>query len=260
MVLLVKIPAELSLPLTEESVEVTRGDAIPCYLESTIINGDGIVDTSVLIRHSVKCAGLYAYSISSTSLSKRDVPNLRATTLAMACGLHSKRFMNDVYIGRLGYTSSGLANIDVSVPDLKAAVYTPDLRQSFIEELSQSGILGANAPIEAAPDWLCSGAQTNYHDNKSMAALAAVMARQEVVEDDSESCSASESESDDVSVERLSKHDSDQSTSASTKLDILAMKHQVTLCIHCRRPASSLCIKCKGTYFCDDDRNCKEIG
>jgi hypothetical protein len=147
--------------------------------------------------------------------------------------------MNDVYIGRLGYTSSGLANVDVSVPDLKAAVYTPDLRQSFIEELSQSGILGANEPIGAAPDWLCSGAQINYHDNKSMAALAAVMARQEVVEDDSESCSASESESDDVSVERLSKHGGDQSTSASTKLDILAMKHQVTLCIHCRRPASS---------------------
>ena len=246
MVLIVKIPADSSLPLTEESVAISTGDAIPCYLESSI-NNDAVIDTSVLIRRSEDSAGLYAYCISSTSLSIQNFPNIRATTLAMACGLHSKRFVNDVYLGRLGYTSSGLANVDVSIDDIQAAVLTPDLRDGFIREINQS-LVDGNI-IKTPPDWLCSGAQKNYHDNKSMAALAAAMTRAEEEDGCSGSSSTSTSESEDGNAKQ-----------SVLNRNVQAMKHEVTLCLHCRRPASTLCIECNGAYFCNDSRRCKEIG
>ena len=253
MVLIVKISADASLPLLEERINETRGDAIPNYLES-LAKADEVVETSVLIRHSVKSAGLYAYSISSTSSSTQNIPNVRATTLAMTCGLHSKRFVNDVYIGRLGHTSSGLANVDVSAKDLHLAVYTPDLRESFVDEMIHNGYI-PNLSITAAPDWLCAGAKANYHDDKSITALAVAMTRTDILQDDGSS-STSESES---TNESPSKNDDNQVQVAPCQNSQL-INFEATLCIHCRRPASTLCNICYGAYFCEEPLKCKIIG
>lgn len=245
MVLIVKIPADTTLEITEENIDEHGGDAIPSYLESSM-NDDIVIDVSVLIRHSDESTGVYGYTISSTIFSA-DVPNLRATTLAMACGLHSKRFTNDVYIGRLGYTSSGLRNIDLSIIDIQAAIHTPDLRKSFIKEMNLSDVLGNENYIEAAPHWLCSGAQTNYHDNKSMTALAVAMARAEVEDENSESCSNSDSEVKNIPMEKCTTQN-------------VAMRSDLTLCLYCRRSASTFCMNCKGAYFCEEPRKCKLLG
>ena len=252
MVLIVKISANASLPLVEERVNEARGDAIPSYLESSA-GVDGVIETSVLIRHSATSAGLYAYSISDTSLNIKIVPNIRATTLAMSCGLHSKRFVNDVYIGRLGHTSSGLTNVDVSVKDLYLAVITPDLRESFIKEMVHNGHI-VNLSYASAPDWLCAGAKANYHDNISMTALAVAMTRADIEYDDSSSFS--ENESTDESRRRSSENDGNQETPKQTE----AIEFEATLCIHCRRPASTLCNVCSGAYFCKEPLKCKIKG
>jgi hypothetical protein len=255
MVLVVKIPEDTALPLTEEIVDSVRGDAIPSYLEIGS-SGDAVVDTSVLIRYSENSPGLYAYSISSTSFSKRDIPNVRATTLAMACGLHSKRFIGDVYIGRLGYTTaSGLGNIDVTAKDICQAVHTPDLRESFVQEMVPTS-LSDETSVNTPPDWLCSGAQRNYHDNKSMAALASAMTR-DVANSDDESCSTSEPVSDNELVECLSTNVDERVGSNKTTP---AIKCEATYCLHCRRPATTLCNNCNAAYFCEEPRKCKDIG
>lgn len=249
MVLIVKIPSDPSLPLSEENLDSTKGDAIPSYLDSQT-NDDVVVDTTVLIRHSHKSAGLYAYSISSTSFSRQDVPNVRATTLAMACGLHYKRFMNDVYIGRLGHNAvSGLTNFDVLGKDIHTAVLTPDLRETFIAEMSQNMSNGGDICVEISPDWLCSGAMENYQDGKLMASLVAAMTRSEEHCDDSDS-STLESESD-------SNLKNDDIQVGPCRKTLIA---NMTLCLHCRQPATTLCIECNEAYFCEEPRRCKIVG
>ena len=85
-------------------------------------------------------AGLYAYV--SSHPGSIQYPNVRATCLAMACGLHSRRFFGDVYISILGYsntssdaTSRHIRNIDLRQEDIAVALVTPDLRKSVVSQL-----------------------------------------------------------------------------------------------------------------------------
>eukprot|EP00956_Cyclotella_meneghiniana_P013413 scaffold19369_cov59-Cyclotella_meneghiniana.AAC.3 len=251
MVRIVKIPSNRSLPLSEVNLDSTKGDAIPSYLDSET-NSDAVVDTTVLIRHSQESPGLYAYSISSTSFSTQDVPNVRATTLAMACGLHSKRFVNDVYIGRLGHNETGLTNFDVLAKDIRKAVLTPDLRDhTFITEMAQNTSDSGHIYAEVAPDWLCSGAMENYHDGKLMASLVAAMTRCEEYYDSDSSTLESEADT------NLMNDDVQVSSCVNTNTSIA---NNMTLCLHCRRPATSLCNECNGAYFCEEPRTCKIVG
>ena len=270
--IIVKIPADESISLTQENVDSAskRGDTIPTHLETACKDGNAVVDTSVLIRHSEgpsvdtrntgtktrycqnTSAGLYAYSISSISFAIEEVPNVRATRLAMACGLHDKRFVNDVYIGRLGYTSSGLVNIDLTIADIEAAVLSPDLRENALKQMIRLEICGdGSISVEAAPEWLCSGAQKNYHDNKSMAELAVAMTRSEVNNDTQDDLS-------DVSDEgSTTENDKNQMTRSE---NTPTTSSDLTLCLHCRRPASALCSECNGAYFCEEPSMCKMVG
>eukprot|EP00804_Cyclotella_cryptica_P030742 CCRYP_009171-RA/>CCRYP_009171-RA protein AED:0.09 eAED:0.09 QI:474/1/1/1/0.33/0.25/4/1551/468 len=295
MVLIVKIPADASQPPTQQTIpppsttttNLQRGDLLPTHLQQNIYPTQPIhVDTTVLLRHydEPTIPGLYAYTISRLSfpsLTDDDddddaVPNLRATRLAMACGLHSQRFTGDVYLSRLGYTSSGLENIDVSLADIEMALYSPDLRIKHFKEIMWSSRGGeeecANAVVVVTvPEWLCAASQRNYHDGASMMALAVAMTRRETIEDDDddkeEEDSLSSSPSDSNSERDVAPEKSNPIPNATRVVraaedspTIPELPKHVTLCLYCRRPASTLCTGCQGAYFCDEPRRCKIDG
>ena len=84
MVHLVKIPCDDNHQLIEEeiivpSTNVVHGDVIPTYLltiHTTNQGGDNttIIDTTPLLRFDKLSAGLYAYSISTTSKLQASSP------------------------------------------------------------------------------------------------------------------------------------------------------------------------------------------
>mmetsp|Transcript_165 Transcript_165/g.316 ORF Transcript_165/g.316 Transcript_165/m.316 type:complete len:678 (+) Transcript_165:180-2213(+) len=273
---IVNIPCDETAPVTEESIILRSsdshgGDVIPAHLQTT----NAIIDATPLIRMShpnanekgtstpsiESLAGLYAYSTSSTSHSLSSaVPNIRATRLAMACGCHSHRFVGDVWIGRLGYLPGGtggyvLANLDLSLEDIEfGSLYSPDLRNDFVHDMMQQS-KKVNGDVRV-PEWLGNASQKNYHDGASLAALAVAMTREDECSDQDDSssstCSSANSSTNDDAT-----NDNDN---RPTKKNSSTMLTEITLCLHCRGPASTLCEGCGGAYFCDEPRKCKSIG
>ncbi|KAL9191343.1 hypothetical protein ACHAXT_001049 [Thalassiosira profunda] len=269
-----KIPFDESVPLSEEKVLLPsrdngnadgalgqRGDIIPSYLQTcaTAAGIEGsVIDTIPLIRMThptsgssdspESLAGLFAYTISSTLQSAPSLPNIRATRLAMACGLHSQRFVGDVFVGRLGYLPQpnggyALSNLDLSLADIESAArYSPDLRSVIVNVLQEE----EEASL-CIPEWLGNASQKNYHDGASLAALADAMTNANVEDSDEEGSSASDNSSEPSSLAKKDKETEKPLT-------------ETTLCLHCRGPASTLCEGCGGAYFCEEPRKCKLSG
>jgi hypothetical protein len=263
MVHIVKICWDESHPLTVEEVndngrdnEETNtgntlkqnfGDAIPSYLQSRAEELNAVLVETALLRNSESVSGLYAYSFSNIAQSSPSHPNIRATRLAMACGLHSQRFTGDVYIGRLGYVAdlvghTKLMNLDLCIHDVQNACdYSPDLRHEILAAFNVDGDV-------ASPEWLENAAQRNYHDGASLAALATAMTRAEIADDDEESDEAASLCSDETTP------------SSMPEQPVQTVLTKIPLCWHCRGPASTLCPGCDAVYFCDASRRCQVNG
>ena len=233
----VKISWDNSIPLAAEDLESITSkrnfghdDVMSSYLKPRAQEQNAVLVKTVMIRKSESTAGMHAYSFSNISESAPCHPNIRATRLAMACGLHSQRFTGDVYIDR-----PGLCILDVK----NACECTPDLRQETVAAVDDD-----NTVTSFSPKWLENAAQMNYHDGASLAALANAMTRAEISDDE---------ESD---VDAISSSCSDDSASDDTATEQKALT-KIPLCWHCRGPASSLCPGCEAVYFCDSSRQCR---
>ena len=233
-------------------------------------------------------AGLYVYSVCSTAIHSKsnndtkhddqNSPNIRATRLAMACGWHSQRFVGDVYVGRLGYVPKDgcgyvLKNLDLSLVDIAAAcLYSPDVRATILESMKEDicssdtvddrRMMTMQTASLVVPNWLENASQRNYHDGASIAALAVAMTRADLSdddEDDDDSSSTSSSTSHSLVHEKTTT-ETQSSLAAEKQNNGNQVLTEITLCLHCRGPASSLCEGCGGAYFCDEPRRCKMSG
>ena len=193
----VRIPCDISAPLETLEVDLSKavegkdaGDLLPKHLEKYIDTQNYKVETTPLKRMApfnpnmfVKeeaniQSGVYAYTFSSTTGSElhRLEPNVRATCVSMACGLHGQKFSGDVYIARLGYVSDGkgehkLTNPPFTENEIVFACQSPDLRVDIIKSLN-----GDFSDIDISlPLWLVEAAKINYEDAAALAVLAKVM-------------------------------------------------------------------------------------
>jgi hypothetical protein len=163
--------------------------------------------------------------------------------------------------------------VDLSVREVQLAMCSPDLRREFLMEMTMQQKHDGGGSSEDGwvvmepyvPDWLSAGSQKNYHDGASMMALAVAMTRAEMIDDDddddslSSSTSDSEEDNDNVLIEKsYTIHDEGQEVVQSP--NALRINKDVTLCLYCRRPASTLCTDCHGAYFCEEPRRCKMDG
>ncbi|KAL7547809.1 hypothetical protein ACHAWF_011086, partial [Thalassiosira exigua] len=264
------------------------GDAVPSHLLRSLGLDDADADgvrVVPLIRTThpppgasqgecASLAGLFAYSVGpgggpAPSSPDEDVPspppppppppNVRATRLAMACGLRSARFFGDVWAGRVGHHRRlpgcgglSLGNVDLFTSDVAFACRgSPDLRTAIADEMRGVRV----------PEWLGEAPRKTYEDGALLAALAAAMTRAEAreVEEDEEGdrddgSSPSSSEGDGSWASSPGKEDDEANAAPAQKIA------NATLCLHCRRPAAELCDGCGGAYFCEEPRKCKANG
>jgi hypothetical protein len=227
-------------------------------------------DESLFREHvsTVNLAGVYAYFNScSQEAGGHDVsqPNIRATCLAMACGLHSQRFYGDVLISRLGYAPDEegvykMSNLSITSSELQYACESPDLRVESIEKTTD----GAHISEKSLPLWLTDAAKSNFEDAAVLSNLASVMLLQDrdQMDDRNENIHVEDYDSDD-----------DSSVSSEAKKKYLALGEvenypaprksfvaKVPLCLNCRCPSSNLCPLCEGVYFCPKPRDCLDKG
>jgi hypothetical protein len=182
---------------------------------------------TLLIRPSDGSPGLFAYH--NPTSNRTNPPNIRATRLAMACGLFAMRFHGTVLILQRPLKNAIDALFATQIE--MACCGSPDLRSSILSSL---GVKDCNAPR-----WLLQAAQGNYHDQSAVQKLASVMQNRD-------NSSEEEEESDDeMQATKLDKQPSDD----GERREFVT---SVPLCIHCRRPASELCTGCHGVYFCND--------
>lgn len=200
------------------------------------------VKLSLLSRPSGDSAGLYAYS-SATATE----PNVRATRLAMACGLLSLRFMGDILLIR---SKGSFGHVDLTMAEIfGACCCSPDLRNDIQLEMSASSEI---------PEYLALAAQNNYHDSIALAHFAAVMSVDEPFADkDSENDDGISSASDQSHSINVSMADKGLQQENVAKSQFVARS---SLCLHCRGPSTSLCQGCQGAYFCAPPRRCKHMG
>lgn len=200
------------------------------------------VKLSLLLRPSGDSAGLYAYSSAVAT-----EPNIRATRLAMACGLLSLRFMGDILLIR---SKGSVGHVDLTVAEiLGASCGSPDLRNEIQLEL---------AARSDTPDYLALAAQQNYLDSVALARFAAAMSTDQPIADkDSENDDGSSSASDQSHSINISVNDKGWQRDKFAKTQFVARS---SLCLHCRGPSTSLCQGCQGAYFCAPPRGCKQMG
>lgn len=217
---------------------------------------------------TVNLAGVYAYFNSCSHEASGDdasQPNIRATCLAMACGLHSQRFHGDVLISRLGYAPDEegvykMSNLSITSLELQYACETPDLRLEIIEETLE----GAHIHEQSLPLWLTDAAKSNFEDTAALSNLASVMLLQDRDQMDDRHKN--------IHVEDYDSED-DSSVSSEAKKKYLALGEvenyptprkyfvaKVPLCLNCRCPSSNLCPLCEGVYFCPKPRDCFDKG
>jgi hypothetical protein len=208
---------------------------------------DNVVPT-LLLRATHRAAGLAAYQEPHSR-----TPNIRATRLGMACGRFALRLRGPIILvapGDAFQPPTDLARDDV----VAAASFGPDLRPEILRELALSidNVEGKDCPL--CPDWLASAAQSNYHDQSVLQKLAALFIRTE---------EANTGSSMDLNAACQSVGDANDDFSSIN--DVVTTRPgevatRLTLCLHCRRPASTLCPGCHGVYFCDAPRRCRQQG
>jgi hypothetical protein len=273
------IPEDGTKPLETLKLDIptnTLGDQLPNHLNRLADGANKTVELTPLKRLSsispkddeskiLAAAGVYAYYYQSTTGAGPEEfkrANIRATSLSMACGLHSLRFYGDVFISRLGYNagenSLELRNLSIEKEEIEYASCTsPDLRREIMNNL-----LGHKLKSSVQhPDWLLNAAKTNYEDAGSLSILASVM-KQDRNKEDTICYDSSDSSSD--SNHSTSYDDSDVidigKRGKSGGQNISSVATMQTLCLQCRRPSKNLCGGCGGVYFCEEPYNCKALG
>jgi hypothetical protein len=236
-VAVVLVPYRDEEPLQSLDVEYeTLDDSVAGVLRTAEVR------KTLLLRPSDVAPGLYVHHGSGE-------PNLRATRLSMACGLFAVRLHGNVILSRS-------ARVDLSVKDVEAACcLSPDLRLSVLTELRLLPGL-ASPPTDCAiqvPDWIGNATHQTYHDLPVLQRLAAAMKEDNVSDGES-------SASDDDSSESDPQSSSGPEKGSSNELPQREFVAKVPLCLHCRRPASTLCSGCDGAYFCDAPRACRIEG
>ena len=226
------------------------------YLETPLLRPRGDDEN----QNFVATAGLYAYY----NNARQSQNNIRATRLAMACGLLAKRFRGDVLLIRsFGYGTFE----DLSVKEvLGACELSPDLRISTQQEMKimmqtvnhhddddddHDNDDDATCTISSPPPaWLLDAAQQNYHDGAAMAKVVSAFKTNDN-DDDDDSSSDSDS-SDDNDVDSHNKVEC-KATSTTTTVKASYSNEFIAkspLCLHCRGPTDNLCGGCEGAYFC----------
>lgn len=283
----VRIPWDVSKPLEtlelDLSTEEVGGDQLPKHLKKTIDPDQFVIETVPLKRMApydafvrqydsvMNLAGVYAYRYSSATGSERDrlEPNIRATCLSMACGLHSQRFHGDIFISRLGYFPARdengyqLTNASLTSNEMEFACQTPDLRIAIINALNYD----VSEEEISLPTWITEAAKCNYEDSAALAVLASVMQSDkkvvtdvvlDSVEEESDSESGSDSDADDndgdTDNDKIQAKEKEGNTSGKTFVT------KTPLCLQCRQPSANLCPCCNGMYFCESPRPCPELG
>jgi hypothetical protein len=212
-----------------------------------------------LLRPRGNVAGLYAY-FNVPPREEEGRENVRATRLAMACGLLSLRFRGPVLLVRsFGGRWEGLAESEIR----GAACISPDLRPSIQTDVaSRMGMAldgdgdSTSAGISAVvPDWLANAAQQNYHDEVELQKVVLAM-----------NAGAGNGDQSDFDNDNGDEDDTDNTMDPKAA----PLSHVTTefvtktpLCIHCRRVSSELCESCEGVYFCSRmtaGRRCKKDG
>jgi hypothetical protein len=220
---------------------------IDCYLQvldETIagyIDPDSIVNVikTLLLRPLEGVSGVYIHH----EPSQTD-PNIRATRLAMSCGLLSMRLRGDVIISRTGGNSLAVDEI------WSACCVSADLREEILSEMN------GKREFPKVPDWLADASKNNYHDGAVLSRLNEVMKCSRTVKKDHEN----DDDEDDDDSNSWSDLSLNQITASlpqclqdNTECEFVAT---VPLCLQCRRPASKLC-ECLATYFCEPPMTCR---
>jgi hypothetical protein len=240
-----------------------------------------------------KTAGLYAYfHIPSPQRRTHSIRNVRATRLAMACGLHSTRFYGPVVLVRSFGCSYNFMNLSIN-EIWGACCISPDLRHSILHDIASTmGFLkdgntdnnnNGGGRVEGGievPEWLADAAQQNYHDEAELNKVIQAMNPPDcdVVDEDDEDCDDNGSGCDDgsnvweqknttmkhSSIVILSSH-SRSTTHTNNTIITAEFVAKTPLCIHCRRSSTAttavqLCNVCEGVYFCSSNNCCKEDG
>ena len=198
--------------------------------------------------------------------------NIRATRLAMACGLLSIRFYGNVLLVRSRSALGGDKRWEnLKVSDLIGpCCISPDLRHDIQEQIVE--LLPANDDLESrtmVPDWIAGAAQQNYHDAAAMAQLASVMNlsgdQQQNNDCDEEADSGTDSDGSDQDDETGGHSGKEQVSHISLSVSDENQQSRTfvtkrPLCLHCRGLSSRLCQDCDGAYFCEPPRTCRDIG
>ena len=195
------------------------------------------VKLSLLLRPCDTIAGLYVYSSATVTN-----PNIRATRLSMACGHLSLRFMGDVLLLRSTMTNDNLMFHEIR----GAAMISHDLRNDIQLELG-------NFNHDIIPDWLGNASQQNYHDSVVMAQFAAAMSTTMMIHSHKNDTDNNNDRSDSSEPE---------TTGKELLVNATGIQHvaaRTSLCLHCRRPADTLCSGCNSAYFCLPPRACQQL-
>jgi hypothetical protein len=248
MISVILIPFDESTPLQDHSVSWDEDDTFQQSVKDLIGETDYL--ETPLLRPRENVAGLYAYfNTPDSDLKGGDRrENVRATRLAMACGLLSLRFYGNVLVVR-GF---GGRWEDLALDSIEgAACLSPDLRASIQKEISRHS--EGSKELKPTPTWLANAAQNNYHDAAALALVAKAMdAGLQEEEEDSDA---------DGESSGTSEVDTAPATSTKTKESSTEFVAKNPLCLHCRSMASTLCPDCDGAYFClAPKKACRTIG
>lgn len=281
VVSVVLIPANESVPLQSRNVswnEVRNpdddGSVLPSIKSMLLIGVDSQDDTTPASNNSNDCGdpveipllrplqespGLYAYYLydPTTTTNSSKAPNIRATRLAMACGLLSMRLAGNILVVRSHPTRKPHWQSLAVEEIFGACEVSPDLRPSVQKELSKEG-----TPARV-PAWLANAAQQTYHDSAAVSRMAEVMKHDKIDDDGDDHDGSDNSKNVDDENDSDEDHVNQPQTSNQESLDATIPAEFVAkspLCLHCRRPTTNLCPECQGAYFCSPPRDCRRIG
>jgi hypothetical protein len=188
-------------------------------------------------------------------------PNIRATRLAMSCGLFSSRFYGPVLLVRCQYVPRVVFK-DLTIEDLYfACEVSPDLRYCPSKLMPPGEVGGDSSSTENAaavalivPDWLASAASQNYHDASAISRMAKIFTNSNQ-KSSSNSDHSDNDEDDDDSTEESNDDSKSEDVVTGRRTGFThqikkAVVAKTPLCLNCRRPTNHLCPGCEGAYFC----------
>lgn len=210
---------------------------------------DNVIPT-LLLRQRNDTFPLYAYH---DPTKYREQPNVRATRLAIACGLYSIRFHGPVVLSRGAIHN--VQSLDMN-HIFAACCISSDFRESALNVVASA--MGVPIITASAPDWIGNACRYNYLDMHVLRRLADVMNVSSKFDDHDD-------EIEEIQVNDKICISSDvipriiERKSGSNQI-LKEFVTNVPLCIHCRRPASTLCSECSGAYFCESPATCRKDG